>query len=434
MDILFYCLQPAFSGNNAAETVIALLFYDKDVMNLNERKRKYRIFLCCCLAASFIGMGFLGYRAIRDEVPDEVHIFADQPNDWKEIFHNSLISYDDAVEVSQNGSYRVGCRLLGIFPLKTVKVSTIEEQEVYASGSPVGIYMETKGVLVIDSGEIRDADGISRTPAEHIIQPGDYIRSVDGEELTSKRQLIEMVKDNQGETMELEVLRREEMITLALTPVLTEDGSYKLGIWVRDNIQGIGTMTFINSDGEFAALGHGISDVDTGERLDISRGELYNAQILSVQKGASGSPGELRGVINYDDSQKLGQIVKNTANGIIGQLDEPREDQLERTLYPIGLKQEIQEGSAEILCDVGEGVESYEIEITEVDWNAKDSNKSFVIHAVDGKLLELTGGIVQGMSGSPIIQNGKLVGAVTHVFVNDPTRGYGIFVENMLEA
>lgn len=400
---------------------------------MNERKRKYRIFLCCCLAAAFVGMGILGFRAIRNEVPDEVHIFANEKNDWEEIFHNPLISYDSSVEVSQNGSYRVGCRLLGLFPLKTVKVSTIEEQEVYASGSPVGIYMETKGVLVIDSGEIRDTDGISRTPAEHIIQPGDYIRSVDGEELKSKKQLIELVKENHGEAMEMEVLRREEMITLALTPIQTEDGSYKLGIWVRDNIQGIGTMTFVSGDGKFAALGHGISDVDTGERLDISRGELYDAQILSVQKGAAGSPGELRGVIDYEDSKKLGQIIKNTANGITGQLDDARVDEMEKAMYPIGLKQEIQEGSAEILCDVGEGVESYEIEITEVDWNAKDSNKSFVIHAVDEKLLELTGGIVQGMSGSPIIQNGKLVGAVTHVFVNDPTRGYGIFIENMLE-
>ena len=234
--------------------------------------------------------------------------------------------------------------------------------------------------------------------------------------------------------MEMEVVRRNEMITLALTPVQTEDGTYKLGIWVRDNIQGIGTLTFTTQEGEFAALGHGISDVDTGERLEISKGELYEAKILSVQKGAVGSPGELRGVIDYEDSKVLGQIENNTSNGISGTLKKEKQTILEGELYPIGLKQEIQTGSAKILCDVGEGVKEYEIEITEVNWNAKDSNKSFVIHAVDEKLMELTGGIVQGMSGSPIIQNGKLVGAVTHVLVNDPTRGYGIFIENMLEA
>lgn len=401
---------------------------------MNERKRKYRIFLCCCLVVAFVGMGFLIYETAKEDVPDEIHVYANQQINWEEVFHDPLIRYDSSVEASRNGSYRVECRLLGMIPLKTVKVSLAEEQEVYVGGSTVGIYMETKGVLVIDSGEIRDMDGISRTPAEHIIQPGDYIRSVDGEELENKKQLIGLVSKNQGEPMEMEVMRRNEMITLALTPVRTEDGTYKLGIWVRDNIQGIGTLTFTTQEGEFAALGHGISDVDTGERLEISKGELYEAKILSVQKGAVGSPGELRGVIDYEDSRVLGQIEKNNANGISGTLKKEKQSDFKGELYPIGLKQEIQTGTAIILCDVGEGIQEYEIEITEIHWNAKDSNKSFVIHAVDERLQELTGGIVQGMSGSPVIQNGRLVGAVTHVLVNDPTRGYGIFIENMLDA
>lgn len=401
---------------------------------MNERKRKYRIFLCCCLVVAFVGMGFLIYETAKEDVPDEIHVYANQQINWEEVFHNPLIRYDSSVEASRNGSYRVECRLLGMIPLKTVKVSLAEEQEVYVGGSTVGIYMETKGVLVIDSGEIRDMDGISRTPAEHIIQPGDYIRSVDGEELENKKQLIGLVSKNQGEPMKMEVMRRNEMITLALTPVRTEDGTYKLGIWVRDNIQGIGTLTFTTQEGEFAALGHGISDVDTGERLEISKGELYEAKILSVQKGAVGSPGELRGVIDYEDSRVLGQIEKNNANGISGTLKKEKQSDFKGELYPIGLKQEIQTGTAIILCDVGEGIQEYEIEITEIHWNAKDSNKSFVIHAVDERLQELTGGIVQGMSGSPVIQNGRLVGAVTHVLVNDPTRGYGIFIENMLDA
>ena len=401
---------------------------------MNERKRKYRIFLYCCLAFAFVGMVFLIYKTAKEDVPDEIHVYEDQQINWEEVFQNPLIRYDSSVEASRNGSYRVECRLFGMIPLKTVKVSLAEEQEVYVGGSPVGIYMETKGVLVIDSGEIRDIDGISRTPAEHIIQPGDYIRSVDGEELVNKKQLIGLVSKNQGEPMEMEVMRRNEMITLALTPVRTEDGTYKLGIWVRDNIQGIGTLTFTTQAGEFAALGHGISDVDTGERLEISRGELYEAKILSVQKGAVGNPGELRGVIDYEDSRVLGQIEKNNANGISGTVKKEKQSDLKGELYPIGLKQEIQTGTATILCDVGEGIQEYEIEITEIHWNAKDSNKSFVIHAVDERLQELTGGIVQGMSGSPIIQDGKLIGAVTHVLVNDPTRGYGIFIENMMGA
>lgn len=399
-------------------------------MNLNTMK-KYKRFLWCCLAVSFFGMGILIYTTARNEIPDKIQIFAKEETDWDQVFSNPLVTYDPSVEVSQNGSYRVGCRLFGIFPLKTVKVTTIEQQEVYASGSPVGIYMETKGVLVIDSGEVRDADGISRMPAEHIVQPGDYIRKVDGQELTSKSQLMDMVKENRGESMEMEVMRHEEMITLALTPVRTDDGTYKLGIWVRDNIQGIGTLTFVDEEGNYAALGHGISDVDTGDRLEISDGELYHAQILSIQKGADGNPGELRGVIDYEDSQKVGNISQNSSNGITGCLE--KKEGINEQAYEIGLKQEMEKGPAQILCDVDGKVKAYDIEITQIDWNEKDTNKSFVIHVTDKDLLEKTGGIVQGMSGSPILQNGKLVGAVTHVFIQDSTSGYGIFIENMLE-
>lgn len=401
-------------------------------MKLSENKVKYRRFLWCCLTAAFIGMGALVYREVKKNIPDEVQIFANQETDWDEIFDNPFVTYDAAVEVSGNGSYHVSCRMLGIFPLKTVKVTTVEKQNVYASGAPVGIYMETNGVLVIDSGEIRDTDGISQSPAEHIVQPGDYIRRVNGQKLNSKKQLIKMVSENNGEQMKMEVIRHQEVIPLALTPIRTEDGSYKLGIWVRDNIQGIGTMTFVDGEGNFAALGHGISDVDTGERLDISMGDLYSARILSVQKGVAGSPGELRGVIDYQDSLKMGTIIQNTANGITGKLKNGKIAGIHRETYEIGLKQELKTGGAGILCDVGNGVKEYEIEVVKINWNVKDSNKSFAIHVTDPELLERTGGIVQGMSGSPIIQNGKLVGAVTHVFVNDPAMGYGIFVETML--
>lgn len=400
---------------------------------MNGVKKKYRRFLWCCLTASLMGMGVLVYDTARDSIPDELMIFPDEQPDWETILDNPAVTYDPAVEVSQNGSYRMQCSLFGMIPLKTIKVTSVEPQMVFASGSPVGIYMETEGVLVIDSGEIRGMDGIMQSPAEHIVQPGDYIRKVDGEILESKKQLMKLVEKNQGELMEMEVMRKDELIDLALTPLQTEDGSYKLGIWVRDNIQGIGTLTYVDQKGTFAALGHGISDVDTGERLDISQGDLYDARILSVKKGTSGNPGELRGVIDYQENLKMGEIVKNTPNGILGQMRPEKEGKISRQPYEISLKQDLKTEPAYILCDVGEGVQKYEIEITKIDQNAKDSNKSFVIHVTDTKLLELTGGIVQGMSGSPIIQEEKLVGAVTHVFVNDPTKGYGIFIENMME-
>ena len=259
---------------------------------------------------------------------------------------------------------------------------------------------------------------------------------------------------------------------MALT---TTNTSSKLGIWVRDDTQGIGTLTYVTKDGNFGALGHGISDIDTGNLLSIKGGNLYCAQILGVQKGEKGSPGELSGLIRYRNDNVIGQIRVNSSNGIYGSFTSSSgnnitelqtaasaskdtgnasesfnqsktsfwdfadsfsgNDSLPISLrqMKIGYKQEVQTGPASILCDVGNGVKEYDAEITRIDMNHEDTNKSFVIHITDQRLLNTTGGIVQGMSGSPILQNGKVIGAVTHVFVQDAASGYGIFIENMLE-
>lgn len=399
---------------------------------MQEKQKKYRKFLWYALVGTLLSLFILIYGTLKDHIPDEIFVYADEETDWETFFQEPLISYDDTVEVSQNGSYQIRCKWLGVLPLKTIKVHTVEKQEVLVSGSPVGIYMETKGVLVIDSGEITDREGIRRTPAEHIIQSGDYICEIDGKVLTGKRQLMQLVRENQGEPMELQVIRHQETIKLEMTPVETEDGSYKLGIWVRDNIQGIGTLTYVEPNGTFGALGHGISDTDTGERLEISGGDLYRADILSIRKGTAGTPGELRGVINYREENRIGTICGNSQYGIRGQL-EPGKYEESMKKIPTGLKQEIQTGKAEIRCDIGDGIREYQCEILEIDSNARDTNKCFVLRITDDDLLSRTGGIVQGMSGSPVLQNGKLIGAITHVFVNDPTKGYGIFIENMME-
>ena len=399
---------------------------------MQERQKKYRKFLWYALVGTLLSLFILIYGTMKDHIPDEIFVYADEETDWETFFQEPLISYDETVEVSQNGSYQIRCKWLGVLPLKTIKVHTVEKQEVLVSGSPVGIYMETKGVLVIDSGEITDREGIRRTPAEHIIQSGDYICEIDGKVLTGKRQLMQLVRENQGEPMELQVIRHQETIKLEMTPVETEDGSYKLGIWVRDNIQGIGTLTYVEPNGTFGALGHGISDADTGERLEISDGDLYRADILSIRKGTAGTPGELRGVINYREENRIGTICGNSQYGIRGQM-EPGKYTESMKKIPTGLKQEIQTGKAEIRCDIGDGIREYQCEILEIDSNAKDTNKCFVLRITDDDLLSRTGGIVQGMSGSPVLQNGKLIGAITHVFVNDPTKGYGIFIENMME-
>ena len=399
---------------------------------MQEKQKKYRKFLWYALVGTLLSLFILIYGTMKDHIPDEIFVYADEETDWETFFQEPLISYDETVEVSQNGSYQIRCKWLGVLPLKTIKVHTVEKQEVLVSGSPVGIYMETKGVLVIDSGEITDLEGIRRTPAEHIIQSGDYICEIDGKVLTGKRQLMQLVRENQGEPMELQVIRHQETIKLEMTPVETEDGSYKLGIWVRDNIQGIGTLTYVEPNGTFGALGHGISDADTGERLEISDGDLYRADILSIRKGTAGTPGELRGVINYREENRIGTICGNSQYGIRGQM-EPGKYTESMKKIPTGLKQEIQTGKAEIRCDIGDGIREYQCEILEIDSNARDTNKCFVLRITDDDLLSRTGGIVQGMSGSPVLQNGKLIGAITHVFVNDPTKGYGIFIENMME-
>ena len=399
---------------------------------MQEKQKKYRKFLWYALVGTLLSLFILIYGTMKDHIPDEIFVYADEETDWETFFQEPLISYDETVEVSQNGSYQIRCKWLGVLPLKTIKVHTVEKQEVLVSGSPVGIYMETKGVLVIDSGEITDREGIRRTPAEHIIQSGDYICEIDGKVLTGKRQLMQLVRENQGEPMELQVIRHQETIKLEMTPVETEDGSYKLGIWVRDNIQGIGTLTYVEPNGTFGALGHGISDADTGERLEISDGDLYRADILSIRKGTAGTPGELRGVINYREENRIGTICGNSQYGIRGQM-EPGKYTESMKKIPTGLKQEIQTGKAEIRCDIGDGIREYQCEILEIDSNARDTNKCFVLRITDDDLLSRTGGIVQGMSGSPVLQNGKLIGAITHVFVNDPTKGYGIFIDEMLK-
>ena len=404
----------------------------KDVIKMN-RKRKYRNFTLMLLAAASVATGIYAYFDVKNSIPDEIHYCDEKERPLDRITDYPLVTYAEDMEVSGSGCYTVACKFAGVVPLKNVKVEKTDRPSVYASGTSVGIYMETDGVLIVDSGEIQTTDGQLVKPAEHIVKAGDYIEKIDGEELHSKKELVDRVAGSDGSAMVLSVIRQGESIDLKVTPVKAEDGSYKLGIWVRDNVQGIGTLTYVTQDGAFGALGHGISDIDTGELLKLGDGELYQAEILDVVKGASGSPGELRGVIHYQNRNILGDIDKNTKIGIYGTMSQEVVNQLSLVSYEVGMKQEIEEGPATILCSVDGATKEYQIEIRNIKLNQTDTNKCFEIHVTDEVLLQTTGGIVQGMSGSPIIQNGKLVGAVTHVFVQDAASGYGIFAETMLE-
>lgn len=399
------------------------------------RRKKYRFFVICCLALDLLAIMLLGYRYLDRKIPDEIQVSrgsGEQAEDVTEVLSAPLVTFEDAVTVSQDGGYILPCKLLGYIPFKEVKVTPVDDQEVYVSGSTIGIYMETDGVLVIDTGEIQDQNGEIKEPAKNIVRQGDYIVSFNGQKISTKRVLISDIAELDGNAVTLEVSREGESIPVSVTPVKDTKGDYKLGIWVRDDTQGIGTLTYVDQNGNYGALGHGISDIDTAQLLNIRKGALYKAQIIAINKGTKGNPGELAGFIRYDDRNILGTIEVNSKNGIYGQFTQTAESGITLKKMPIAHKQEVKTGSAAILCSVDGQVKEYDAEIKRIDLNHEDTNKSFVIQITDEELLEATGGIVQGLSGSPVLQDGKVIGAVTHVFVQDSTSGYGIFIENML--
>lgn len=399
------------------------------------RRKKYRFFIICCLALDLLAIFWLGYKYLDRKIPDEIQISRDSgesTEDVTEVLSAPLVTFEKAVTVSQDGGYILPCRLLGYIPFKEVKVTPVDEQEIYVSGSTIGIYMETEGVLVIDTGEIEDQNGEMKEPAKNLVRQGDYIVSFNGEKISTKRELINDIAGLDGEEVTLEVKREGESVPVSVTPVKDTKGDYKLGIWVRDDTQGIGTLTYVDQNGRYGALGHGISDIDTAQLLNIRNGALYKAQILAINKGSKGNPGELAGFIRYDDRNILGSIEINSKNGIYGQFYKGAEDGITLKKMPVAYKQDVKTGEASVLCNVDGEVREYQAEIKRIDLNHEDTNKSFVIQITDEKLLEKTGGIVQGLSGSPVLQNGKMVGAITHVFVQDSTSGYGIFIENML--
>lgn len=421
------------------------------------RKDRYCRILVWVFWVSLVFTAGFSWFYITRAVPDRLRIVANE----EEIFHFSLppgITFESESEEvmlgnssniplgtariqqggpvamygKNQGSYHVGMKLFGLINMKDIQVDVVEGMYAAPCGMPVGIYLKSNGVLVIGTGEIREESGNVVEPAYGVLKTGDYIEEADGRALETKDDLIGAVNLSQGAAMELLVRRGGERLTVRMTPVRAEDGSYKLGAWVRDDTQGIGTVTYVEPDGSFGALGHGISDSDTGLLVDTEGGELYETQIMGIEKGESGKPGVMSGVIYYGKGTKLGEITANTDEGIFGTVNEKFLRDFQAEALPVGFRQDVHRGKASIRSDVSGELKDYEIEIQKVDYSALQKNKGMVIRVTDPELLNLTGGIVQGMSGSPIIQDGKLIGAVTHVFIQDSTRGYGIFVEEML--
>ncbi len=326
-------------------------------------------------------------------------------------------------------------------PLRTVAVSDPASGAAAApalptalipGGYPFGVNFTTQGVLVVGFRDITTADGKTVNPANEAgLKVKDRIVSLNGVEIDSARALADCIAASEGAPLTLTYHRGEQQQRVTLTPVMDSGGSWRTGLYVRDSGAGIGTLTYIDPTTlAFGGLGHGICDVDTGELMPVKNGNVVGVTVNAIKRGLAGNPGELRG---YFHAEKLGSLRKNCMCGVFGVYSQLPSAIKQETL-PVGGREAVHAGEAHILCTLSGGERrSYAVTISAVDRAAQDS-KCFAIRVTDPALLEETGGIVQGMSGSPVIQDGKLVGAVTHVLINDPARGYGIFIENMLRA
>ncbi len=368
---------------------VFLIVFDGKVCGGVERKRKYRIWLMAALVVNLIVLaGFV-------------------MNNW----------YQEAQKTQDQG-------------LTKVSADVADRHYVMPVGMPVGLYIHTKGVMVLGTGKVENLADEVMEPAKTVFRKGDYILSINGTKIRNTSQAMSLIQACKGNMLNFEVLREGDKICLSMKPVETAQDVYKIGVWLRDDTQGIGTITYVDANQQFAALGHGITDADTGILMDISHGMVYRSNILSVVKGSRGTPGEIVGTIDYQKKNRIGTIDDNSGCGIFGTIDSGYLAYDASKAVPVAHSEEVMEGPAAIVCTVNGETESYEAEIRKIDRHNRD-HKNFVLQITDERLLAKTNGILQGMSGSPVIQNGQLAGAVTHVFVNEPTKGYGIFAENM---
>lgn len=322
--------------------------------------------------------------------------------------------YPLSVYSSTGNTFRMDLKLLGFINIKPVSVQVVDRRVVALCGTPFGIKMVTDGVMVVGTGAVTDCNSRAVSPAQTAgIQEGDIILSINGEKISSKKQLTKLVESSAGQPLSLVVRRGEQLTSLHLSPVRSSlDNSYHLGLWVRDSSAGIGTMTFYDpNNGCFAGLGHAICDVDTGQLMPLSQGEIVEASIIGVHAGKSGSPGQLQGA--FVANRSIGSLYTNSYNGVYGRLmNQPVDAQT----IPMAQCQEVRQGPVKILTTVsGQKPQLFDACIEKLSLSQEEPTKNMVLRITDPDLLELSGGIVQGMSGSPIIQDGMLVGAVTHV-------------------
>lgn len=407
---------------------------------MNKLRKVFIVFALIIVYAYVCNIAFLPNSIIIFE-GESVNLRTIAGLNIKKADYNKLPVIQTSSEEAANSAYNtpgffeINLNLFGSIPVKEIDVNVIPRTKVVPLGDLIGVKMYTSGVLVVGMSEIEGKDQKMYKPyISSGIKEGDMIVEMNDTKIASTEELVNVVNKSKGEAINVKYVRDENTVTTSITPVKTEDNSYKIGLWVRDAAAGVGTLTFYEpSTGNFAALGHGIMDVDTGGLLNIASGELVTSNLVSIKKGEKNNPGEIRGSI--DDGESIGQISKNTNFGVFGLVDGTANLNFSNTdEYEVALRSEIQTGDAQIICELDDGKkEKYNIKIEKIYSSNNYDNKSMLIKITDERLLEKTGGIIQGMSGSPIIQNNKFIGAVTNVLVSDPSTGYAVFGDLMIK-
>lgn len=321
-------------------------------------------------------------------------------------------------------------KLFNIIPIRKVSVQILPEEEVYVGGVPIGLSIQSSGALVVSDTLVDTQGGTIKTQKNSYFKAGDIITKIGGHEIESLDDIDDILKKQESDKIEVEYLRKNKKEIDSIKLLKDDSGKYKLGLWVRDDISGIGTLTFVDKKSHaFGALGHPITNNEGGNIVPITSGKVYSCSLLGINKGQKNNPGELKCLFMQSDER--GSIESNNRFGIFGRIDNTKGIVDENLTAPLGGRLGVNPGKATIVSSVSGIREEYEIEIIKASFQSKSSDKSIVFRVKDKRLLELTGGIVQGMSGSPIVQNGKIIGAVTHVFLNDPTKGYGVYTDWM---
>ena len=384
------------------------------------------------------------YVCAIDSIPKNIILFKGEELNIKKIFgisledreseHGIILTSTKSAENQEIGTANLKVKLFNIFNVKDIDVSVIERTKVIPIGQVSGIKLYTSGVLVVGMSEIRGIDNIKHKPYENTgIQEGDTIVQVEDKSIKDTKDLVELVNLSKGKEVNIKYKRNDEIMKCSIIPVKTGDKEYKLGLWVRDSAAGIGTMTYLEiCTNNFAALGHGITDIDTGNIINISNGQFITTKVISIIKGKDGNPGKIQGSIN--EQSEIGTINKNTIFGIYGTVSDITKIKMDNKEIDVATRNEIVLGEATILCSLDEEkAKEYKIQIEKIYLNNDYDNKSMLIKVTDEELIKKTGGIIQGMSGSPVIQNGKFIGAVTNVLINDPTKGYVVFGDLMVK-